>query len=326
MEKHIKIGILGAANIAIRSVIPAIQYLTSHYLLAGIATRSVDAAQNKLATLNTVILHGYDALLDNTSIDAVYIPLPNALHAEWIEKALLKQKHVLVEKSLGISLEEVIRLTNLARERNLVLVENFQFRFHPQLEFIRDIVTSHQIGDIRSLRSSFGFPPFPDADNIRYKKELGGGALLDAGAYTTKISQLILGEGLEVKSATLNYSELNQVDIWGGAYLQEKSRGIFAQLAFGFDHFYQCGIEIWGSKGKLSTNRLFTAPAGYEPEILLETGKGKEILKAPSVNHFEQMLIHFYQLICTQKGVEKEHAQNIDQARLLNEIKSFANV
>jgi predicted dehydrogenase len=326
MNSLIKIGVLGTANIALKSVIPNIKVMSDYFQLAGVASRSADKllAISKLIKCNLYL--GYDSLLNDESIDAIYIPLPNALHFEWIEKSLNKGKHVLVEKSLGCSLAEVDYLTNLAKKYNLVILENFQFRFHPQLDLIKEIINNGIIGEFRSLRASFGFPPFLDQENIRYKKELGGGALLDAGAYTTKISQILLGNNLKVNASNLNFNLKYDVDIWGGAYLSNQNSGMFSQLSFGFDNHYQCGIEIWGSKGKLTTNRLFTAPSDYKPEIIIENSSlTKEIVIGPNANQFEKMLLHFYKLINTKIGIDLEHEQNLDQARLLNDIKAIAN-
>ncbi len=325
MSDLINIGILSTANIAKRHLIPAIKSLSSNFHLSGIASRSYDNASILAAEFETIAFDGYENLIKNNNIDAVYIPLPNALHFVWVKKALLNKKHVLVEKSLGCSFKEVNELTNLSIQNNLVLIENFQFRFHPQLNTIKEILKLGKIGEIRSFRASFGFPPFEDDSNIRYSTKLGGGALLDAGAYTTKVSQIFIGNNLLVKAATLNIQEKYLVDIWGGAFLLNQETGVFAELSFGFDNFYQCGIEVIGSRGKISTNRLFTSPPSHEPEILLETNSGKEIIKVPASNHFENMLLHFYDLVNKKISMDDEHKNNLDQARLLSEIKKKAN-
>ena len=187
MKKLIKIGILGCANIAKRYVIPSIMELSDYFTIIGIASRTKEKAYHFSNKFNIDTFVGYETLLENKNIDAVYIPLPNALHAEWIEKAFDKNLHVLVEKSLATTFHDVKRLNEIALEKNLVLVENFQFRFHKQLSAIKNFLKKGVIGELRSVRSSFGFPPFPDEDNIRYKIELGGGALLDAGAYPVNI-------------------------------------------------------------------------------------------------------------------------------------------
>ena len=324
-NKIINIGILGCANIAKRSIIPAILELKNHYNLIGIASRDLKTAESVAANFGIQPFGAYQSLLDYSELDAVYIPLPNSLHAKWIEKALKKNIHVLVEKSMACEYQEVINLNNLAKTKGLVLVENFQFRFHSQLEALKKMMSDGVIGELRSLRSSFGFPGLPSQDDIRYKKELGGGALLDTGAYPLKIAQILLGADIEVSSATLNTLPDKDVDIWGGAYIKQKNGELFAEIAFGFNHFYQCNVELWGSKGKLYTNRIFTAPSGYEPIFEIETANGKEEIKLPTDNHFNNMLIHFYELIENKKDRENEYLQNINQARLINEIKQKSN-
>ena len=323
--RKINIGVLGCANIARRSLVPAILELHENFRLQGIASRTSASADACAAPFKTKSCTGYQSLLDDEELDAVYIPLPNALHAEWIERAFDKNLHVLVEKSLACSLLEVQQLNNLARQKQLVLVENFQFRFHRQLAMIRAMVDEDRIGSLRCIRSSFGFPPFPDRENIRYSKALGGGALLDAGAYPVKVAQMFLGYDVAVKAASLSMDPELHVDLWGGAYLQQNNGPLFAELAFGFDNHYQCNLELWGSKGKITATRIFTAPPGYSPAIIVETADGKETISVEPDHHFKNMLLHFHHLVTTGEGLEAEYEQNIQQARLLEAINEVAN-
>lgn len=326
VKRKIKIGVLGCANIALRSIIPAINELNDNFILSGISSRNVKKAKICAKRFNTNYYTSYKDLIDNADIEAIYIPLPNALHAEWIENSIKQGLHILVEKSLACSLEEVQKLNISAKNSNLSLLENFQFRFHSQMKVIHELLQNNAIGDLRSVRSSFGFPPFSDKNNIRYQKGLGGGALFDAGAYTIKISQLLLGYDLEVRAANLKIDSKYDVDIWGGAYLQQKNDSLFSELAFGFDNFYQCNVELWGSHGKIIAPRIFTAPPGFRAEIVFETNSGKEFIKVPDDNHFKNMLIHFYNLIIGKHDTEDEYRQNIDQARLIEELRNNAKI
>ena len=320
----VNIGVLGCANIARRYVVPAISRLKDQYVLSGIASRTKKKAEDFGSLFDTVSYKGYESLLNKAEIDAIYIPLPNSMHAEWIEEALARDIHVLVEKSMACNYEDVERLNRVASEKNLVLVENFQFRFHKQLAVIQNMVSNGIIGELRCIRSSFGFPPFPDADNIRYKKELGGGALLDAGAYPLKIAQIFLGHDIEVSAANLWFDNKKGVDIWGGAYLRQKDGPMFAEVAFGFDNFYQCNLELWGSEGKIYANRIFTAPPDFSPEIIIESSNLNDICHIEPHNHFEKILLHFYNLITTKEGLATEYAQNINQSRLICEARDIA--
>ncbi len=320
----INIGILGTANIARKYMIPAILDMKQQFILQGIASRGMGAAKKVASQFDIQSYEGYDTLIDPKIIDAIYIPLPNSLHAEWIEKSLDLNLHVLVEKPMGLFHEDVEIFNNIASEKNLALVENFQFRFHKQLSVIKKMVSDKKIGEIRCVRSSFGFPPFTDADNIRYNKNLGGGALLDAGAYPIKITQIFLGMDIEVSAANLWLDKEKEVDIWGGAYLKQKNGPLYAEIAFGFDNFYQCSLELWGSKGGIYTNRIFTAPPDFSPEIICETANGKEIIKVRPENHFQNMLYHFHTLATEKKDLKAEYAQNINQSRLISELKEKA--
>jgi dTDP-3,4-didehydro-2,6-dideoxy-alpha-D-glucose 3-reductase len=325
MPGKINIGILGCAKIAERSILPALLELEDLYTISGIASRDIAKAEGISKAFRVKAFDGYDSILHDSAINAVYIPLPNALHGEWIRKSLEKGLHVLSEKSLGCNLNEVKALNCLAREKSLVLIENFQFRFHRQLALIMKLLNSGTIGNLRCMRSSFGFPPFPDSNNIRYMKELGGGALLDAGSYPIKASQIFLGSKISVQAAALSYDAARGIDIWGGAFLKQQEGEQFAEIAFGFDNFYQCNLELWGSSGKITANRIFTASPGFRPEILVETESGQEWIKVEEDNHFRNMLMFFHNCITQGVGIEEETEQNINQARLIEELRSKAD-
>jgi len=318
MEKKINIGVLGCANIAQRYIIPSI-CKNDLFQLVGVASRSKKKADSFAGIFNTKAYYNYDSLLE-LDLDAVYIPLPNGLHYEWIKKALNKNIHVLVEKSLACNIAEVQELNLVAKNNGLVLMENFQFKFHKQLKFIQDEIDRGKLGEIKLLRSSFGFPPFADKDNIRYQKALGGGALLDAGAYTIKIAQILLGPEIYIDGASLDKPFDEEVDISGSAYIKLKNSYVTAQIAFGFDHFYQNSLEIWGSKGKLTASRIFTAGPGIKATVRIEGSDGYDILHELEDDHFHNMLNHFSKLIHTGNGLDYEYDQNVNQARLIGEI------
>lgn len=323
MKKY-NIGVLGCARIAKKSVIPAILKLDSIFNLVGIASRDKSKSDEWAKEFGCDSYVGYESILTANKLDAVYIPLPNQLHAEWVERALNNGINVLVEKSLACSFQEVLDLNLLAESKGLALVENFQFRFHNQLEVIMKLIADDQVGDLRCVRSSFGFPPFSDKENIRYDKKLGGGVLLDAGAYPLKLAQIILGPDLEIAAASMFFDKKIGVDIWGGAFLKQRKGPLFAEIAYGFDNFYQCNVEIWGSKGKIYTNRIFTAGPDIQPKIYLETDQHQKVVDLPTDNHFVNMLSHFHKIIGVKDKLKMEYDQNIQQARLLNKIKELS--
>lgn len=316
-------GILGCANIAISAVVPAILRADNNATLY-IASRDNNKAKKTADYFGCFYVNSYDELFSLDVIDAVYIPLPTGLHFEWVKKAVLSGKHVLVEKSATNTYKEALELISLAKEKKVAVVENFQFQHHSQHQFVFDLLNKGEIGEIRCFRSSFGFPPFSQNTNIRYKKELGGGALLDSGAYVLKATSFILGEGFEVKSAFLKLNSILDVDWFGGAFLVNKEKKIFSEVAFGFDNFYQCNYEIWGSKGKITSTRAFTAKADFNPTIILEKQDYKEEIELPKDDHFFNMILYFISIV-QAKSFEKEWNNLIIQAKLIDDVRRLSD-
>ena len=127
-----------------------------------------------------------------------------------------------------------------------------------------------------------------------------------------------------MSAANLWFDSKKNIDIWGGAYLKQQDGPMFAEVAFGFDNFYQCNLELWGSEGKIYTNRIFTAKPEFSPEIFFESSNGKNIINVEPCNHFEKMLLHLYNLINAKEDMASEYVQNINQSRLICEAMSVA--
>jgi len=127
-----------------------------------------------------------------------------------------------------------------------------------------------------------------------------------------------------VSAANLCFDKQKEIDIWGGAYLNQKKESLFAEIAFGFDNFYQCNLELWGSDGKISTKRIFTTPPDKSSEIIIESSNENYVFPVKPCNHFEKMMLHFYNLIDTKEGLSAEYKQNINQSRLIFEAMNIA--
>ncbi len=316
----LRIGVLGCANIAKRSVIPAMLEIDGLELVA-VASRTEHKANEYAQLFNCEAIVGYQNLLDRGDIDVIYMPLPTGLHEEWVIKALQAGKHVHIEKSLAMDYDSAMRMVDMARDKGLLIMENFMFLYHGQHQFVKDIIAKGEIGELRCFRSSFGFPPLPE-DNFRYNRELGGGALLDAAAYTVRASQLFLGNDLWVEAATLNNNK-SEVDIYGGAYLKSE-QGHFAEVAFGFDNFYQCNYEIWGSKGKITAHRSFTPGSNFKPVITIEKQGEIENHEIEAENHFINILKEFIRCV-NEKDFESKYEEILNQARLLHGLRKKAS-
>ena len=323
--KKIKVGVMGCAKIALRSVIPAIQSIDGFELVA-IASRSQEKAAAAAQKFNCEAIEGYQNLLDRADIEMIYMPLPTGLHDEWMHKTLEAGKHILVEKSLASTEESAQKVVEKARKKCLLLMENFMFQYHSQHAFVKKMIADGLIGEVRLFRSSFGFPPLPN-DNFRYDKALGGGALLDAATYTIKASQLFLGYDLSVKAANLSQPEGSEVELYGGAYLSNPA-GQIAEVGFGFDNFYQCNYEIWGSKGKITADRAFTPGATFKPKIILEQQDHYQEFHVKAENHFVNLLKAFLAILQEKSAAkealfEAQYAEILHQSRLLEEVRTL---
>lgn len=295
MHKKIRVGVLGCASIAQRSVIPAIIYNQDLFELVAVSSRSKDKADAFSKMFSCDSVHGYDAMLARDDIDAVYIPLPTGLHKEWISKALIAGKHVYAEKSIAICYEDAREIIRLAKKHNLAIMEGYMFQYHSQHKIVFDLIRSGEIGEIRHFSSRFGFPPL-EKNNFRYDEVLGGGVLMDAAGYPLRATHFILGAQLKVRSATVHYDPITSTSMWGSAFLSD-SNGLGASISFGFDNYYQCSYEIWGSQGRLCAERAFTPKPDYRPIIQLEKNGQITRIEADPDNHFVKSLQEFALII-----------------------------
>jgi predicted dehydrogenase len=183
---RLRFGVLGAADIARKAVIPAIEAAANAELVA-LASRDVERGR---ALFTGWVVPDYRSLLEDPGVDAVYIPLPNGLHREWTMKALEAGKHVLCEKPLATSEAEAVEMAGAARSSGRLLMEAVMYRFHPR---IQEVVRKLRERPPEEIWASFGFP-LREPGNIRFDPGLGGGALLDVGTYTISLARWIYGE------------------------------------------------------------------------------------------------------------------------------------
>lgn len=308
MTKKIGIGVMGCAKIASRSFIPAIKSLEGTFNLLAVASRNPAKADSFSRQFDCKPYYSYESMLEDPSIDAVYMPLPTGLHKEWVIKTLEAGKHIYVEKSIARNHSEADLMVTYARSKNLSLMEGYMFQYHPQHDIVFGLLKENRIGEIRSFYTAFGFPPLPD-DDFRYNNEIGGGALMDVAGYTVRAVHFLLGNHMQVTAASLSHDKKRATNIFGNAFLSGKD-GLGAHIAFGFDQFYQNRYEIWGTKGKLLVERAFTPKPDFPPLIILETQNERQEIIAPADNHFVNALLEFYTVI-QQPDKREKHFNDI---------------
>ena len=281
-------------------------------------------AQSLIEMYGGKVVVGYKNLITSNDIDAVYIPLPPALHFKWAKLALQTGKHVFVEKPLTTCLADTDELIRIASEKQLALHENYMFIYHNQLESINTVVRSGEIGDVRLYRITFGFP-LRQLNDFRYNKGLGGGALLDVGGYCIKYANYLLGGNARIVSAQANGIDGFEVDMYGSATLINEI-GDTAQIAFGMHNDYRCEIEIWGSKGTITSNRILTAPANFVPTYTIKKNQEFEIRKLPIDDAFLKSILHFEACVGDVNSRKKNYNLLHEQEKLVEDVKKYVHL
>jgi NDP-hexose-3-ketoreductase len=274
----IRFGVLGYADIARRRTVPALLAEPDAELVA-VASRDDGRAREFAGRFGAEPVHGYADLLRRPDIDAVYVPLPAMLHAEWIGAALEAGKHVLAEKPMTADGMTSRRLARLARDRSLVLAENFSFLHHSQQREVARLLGGGAIGRLRGFASAFTIPPKPPSD-IRNDPRTGGGAFLDVGVYPVRAAVEFLPD-LEVAGAVFRRRGEGG-PVVSGEVLLHTPTGVCAQLTFGMEHSYRSSWEFSGSDGRLRMDRVFTAPAHHRPVVCVERQDRREETTLPA--------------------------------------------
>ena len=242
MGKKVNWGILGCAAIAKNRTIPGLLQADNAHIYA-VASRGTEKA-NAFAELFPVdkVYDNYDALLEDENVDAVYIPLPNSMHCEWVEKAAKAGKHILCEKPLALNAEEAQKMFKICEEAGVILMEAFAFRHAPLVQKVKEVIDSGVIGKVKYMESHLT-DVLKDMGNIRMDQSLGGGSFYDMACYNfSTISYLMDGKeptgvkafaemdpeyGVDVSNTTLlQYEDGTQAA--GYSSLNSYSRGYYA--------------------------------------------------------------------------------------------------
>jgi predicted dehydrogenase len=285
-ERKLQWGILGAAGIALNSVIPGIQK-SARGEVAAIASRDEAKARQAADRLGIPRAYGsYEALLADERIDAVYIPLPNNLHKEWTIRAAEAGKHVLCEKPIALNAAEAEEMVRACEEAGVKLAEAFMYRHHPRYEQIRDLIASGEIGDIRGVHGAFTFNNAADKGNIRYRQELGGGSIYDVGVYPISAARMVLGREPEAATAHAFFSpEHGNVDMMASGLL-EFSGGVALTFDCGMWAEGRNTLEIVGTEGRIEIPSAYVCPPD-KPSVFYVTVRGRRReVEVPAVNHY----------------------------------------
>jgi len=268
--RTVRWGVLSTANIGMRKVTPAIQRAANCEVVA-IASRHPDRSADAAAQLGIARAYGsYEEILADEDVDAVYIPLPNDLHAEWTVKAAAAGKHVLCEKPLALTAAQAGEMAGACADAGVRLGEAFMYRHHPTWVEALRLVRSGAIGELQAVQSWFSYFN-DDPENIRNRLENGGGAIMDIGCYNINSARLLFGGEPAAVRATVRRDPVMRVDTLSSAILEFPGGGQ-ASFTCSIRAEPDQRVHIVGDAGRIDIEIPFNIPPDEETRIFVTSG------------------------------------------------------
>jgi predicted dehydrogenase len=310
-------GILGAAKINER-LLPAFAKADNAELRA-LASRSLERARATAEAAGIPVAHGsYEALLDDRDIDAVYIPLPNTLHAEWTRKAADRGKHVLCEKPLCISAADAQQVVDYCQAKKVKLMDGFMWPHHPRTARLKQYLQEGNIGAVRHVASAFTFLLQPlEPSNIRLQAEVGGGGLLDVGCYPVYGIRWAFGAEPVKAFATALYKHNVDVELTGTLWLSD---GRTATFDCGFTLPYRAWMEITGTEGVVFVPDLWLPPRRATFEIHRDNTRDVEEVVVEGEDQIVHMIQNFSRTVLEERPVQPDPMEAVRTLRVLDAL------
>jgi len=324
MSETVNWGILGTATIARKCVIPAIQAAPG-CRVPVLGSRRPEAARD-LARKHQIdrIVAGYEAVISDPEVTAVYIPLPNHLHHEWTLKALAAGKHVLCEKPIACNAQEADEMAAAADKAGKLLMEGFMYRFHPRSRLLKQMVAEGRLGTLKLIRAAFCYRMEPQvlaaATNFRLRPEKGGGALMDVGCYGVSTARWFFGqEPIAVQALATHHS--SGVDLQLVATLKFAG-GQLAVVEAGFVSALQQTYTLVGDRAAIELPHNAYIPWEKEAfftlrEVDQESGRN---MSTPGADEYQHMVVHFADAIRGRTHLDFAPEESVRNMRVLDAL------
>lgn len=286
--------------------------------LVGIASRNLRKAQEAAQELGLPKAYGsYEELLKDPTIEAVYIPLPNHLHVEWICRAADQGKHVLCEKPLALDAKEAEKALAYTQKKQVRLMEAFMYRFHPQWQHIREVVRCGELGDIRFIHIAYAYTN-KDPNNIRNKLEAGGGALLDIGCYAASACRFIAGKEPNQVISLVQRDPEFKIDSFSSGILDFGScRGVFTVNTQAFP---TQRVEVVGTNGKLAVEIPFNMYGDVPARVDITTSIGQRTVFPGPAEQYRIMFEAFSKSLREGKPVPTPPEDGVANMKVLDAL------
>ena len=330
---HVRIGVMSAANIGRKVVIPSILRARNAELVA--LASSSDAGERFLAETDletqagrplreAVRLHGsYADLLADPDVDAVYIPLPNHLHAEWSKRAADAGKHILCEKPAALDAAQTADMIDHADARGVVWMEAFMYRFHPQWGTVRRLLGEGAIGDLRAVVAVFTFTVH-DPKNVRRVPEYGGGSLYDVGAYCINVSRWMFGRPPVAVSGSAHASAEGVDEDFRG--LLDFGEGGSALILSSLAQPYRHHVRVLGTEGDITVPQAFVIRPDDRVEVIHTDADGRgEVHAIEAADEYQLEVEDFADCVLSGRAPRVvSHADTLANMRVIDALYASA--
>lgn len=323
LNRKIRWGVLGYARIARESVIPAL-LRASNSEFSALASRDESKLVEARSRYDIPRIYvGYEELLRDPAIDAVYIPLPNAQHREWTIRAAEHGKHILCEKPLGLNAGEVRQMTAACAANKVTLMEAFMYRYTDRVAQVREILRSGELGEIKFINASFRYP-LDRPDSIKWDPALGGGSLYDVGCYPVNFIGFVVDEILgqpgsgiaKPESVSAESISAGGIDVIFSALLKYPA-DLIAAAHCGFNAQKRIAAEIIGTKGILEIPDTYFDNAG---SLTLIRGEERREIPVAKSDRYRLEIEDFADAILQKRPPAFGLAETLRNAEVLDRL------
>jgi predicted dehydrogenase len=286
--------------------------------MRAIASRSGQKAADAARGLGIPKSYGsYEELLADREIEAVYIPLPNHLHAEWVKKAADAGKHILCEKPFAMDAREAAEAVRYAESKGVLLMEAFMYRFHPLWQRAREIVRAGELGAIHAIQTVFTYSN-SDPKNIRNIPETGGGGIPDIGCYAVSSARFLLSREPQRAISLVRRDPVLKIDILSSAILDfGNTRALFTVAT---QTFPAQRVDVFGAGGSMSLPNCFNIFPDVASQLVVTTSLGPRTVSHPAVDQYELLFEGFSKAVRTGGPVPFPPQDAVDNMKVLDAL------
>lgn len=320
--KKIKFGILGVSNHFIKRIILPLQN-GSNCMPYAIASREIHKAEKAALDYQIpVVSESYEALINDPSIDAIYIPLPNHMHADWAIKALKAGKPVLCEKPLALTARQTKQIIEAAELNQVPIMEAFMYRFHPLWQHVKNVIKTKQIGEISYIHSAFSYNN-PSPTNIRNISEYGGGGLMDIGCYAISVPRFITQSEPKRVVSLMEMDNQFQTDVHASALMDFGHVRASFQISTLSEPFQK--VDIIGTAGSITVPIPFNTYVDTPSTITINTGQGSREVSFPVSDPYGLMFEAFSEALINKQPMPVNIQDALKNMSVIDAIKKSAH-